>query len=92
MRLSLSYKDYEAISFAIDQIESSLESSENIEWNKEANDNMKRLYGICERFQHEKLKSDELNEARRYIRSRNTFLPQSKVDKMAREVIKRKNK
>lgn len=92
MRLSLSYKDYEAISFAIDQIESSLESSENIEWNKEANDNMKRLYGICKRFQNEKLKSDELNEARRYIRSRNTFLPQSKVDKMAREVIKRKNK
>lgn len=92
MRLSLSYKDYEAISFAIDQIESSLESSENIEWNKEANDNMKRLYDICKRFQNEKMKSDELNEARRYIRSRNTFLPQSKVDKMAREVIKRKNK
>lgn len=92
MRLSLSYKDYEAISFAIDQIESSLESSENIEWNKEANDNMKRLYDICKRFQDEKLKSDELNEARRYVRSRSPWRPQAEIDKIAREVIKRKNK
>lgn len=92
MRLSLSYKDYEAISFAIDQIESSLESSENIEWNKEAKDNMKRLYYICERFQDEKLKSDELNEARRYVRSRSPWRPKAEIDKIAREVIKRKNK
>ena len=34
MRLSINDKEFEAISFAIDQIESALESSEDLEWNE----------------------------------------------------------
>ena len=82
MRLSINDKEFEAISFAIDQIESALESSEDLEWNELALKHQKSLYTICEKFK---------NEARRYVRTRSPWRPQAEIDKLARAVVKKKN-
>ena len=91
MRISISYKDFEAICFAIDQIESALESSENEEWNILANEQLAHLYSINKKFKDEQAKSQDLNEARRYVRARHHCQPQKYIDKMARALIKKRN-
>lgn len=91
MRLSINDKEFEAISFAIDQIESALESSEDLEWNELALKYQKSLYTICEKFKTERTRAEELNEARRYVRSRSPWRPQAEIDKLARAVVKKKN-
>jgi hypothetical protein len=91
MRLSINDKEFEAISFAIDQIESALESSEDLEWNELALKHQKSLYTICEKFKTERTRAEELNEARRYVRSRSPWRPQAEIDKLARTVVKKKN-
>lgn len=89
MRISINDKEFEAISFAIDQIESALESSE--EWNKLARESQESLYSICEKYKSERVKTNELNEARRYVRARNPWRPQTIIDKLARAIVKKKN-
>ena len=89
MNISVTDKEFEAISFAIDQIESSMESSENEDWNDLANENMNLLYSVCRKFKEARMKANELNEARRIVRSKNSWLPQSKVDKLARQILRR---
>lgn len=91
MRISISQKEFEAISFAIDQIESALESSDDVEWNDIAIKHQKSLYAICEKFKTERIKANELNLARQYVRSRSPWRPQAEIDKIARAVIKNKN-
>jgi hypothetical protein len=91
MRISINDKEFEAISFAIDQIESAFESSDDLEWNKLASQHQKSLYAICKKFKKERAKVDELNDARRYVRSRSPWRPQAEIDKLARAVVKKKN-
>lgn len=91
MRISINDKEFEAISFAIDQIESALESSEDLEWNKLARESQESLYSICEKYKSERVKVNELNEARRYVRARNPWRPQAIIDKLARAIVKKKN-
>lgn len=89
MRISISIEDFEAISFAIDQIESALESSDNLEWSAALVKHRKSLHSVCEKFKKERAKANELNMARQYVRSRNHWMPQVKVDKIARDIIKK---
>lgn len=91
MRISINNKEFDAISFAIDQIESALESSEDLEWNKLAHECQQSLYSICEKYKKKRANANELNEARRYVRARNPWRPQAIIDKLARTIVKRKN-
>lgn len=89
MNISVTDKEFEAISFAIDQIESSIESSENEDWNDLANENMNLLYSVCRKFKEARMKANELNEAKRFLRSQNHYLHPRELDKVARAVLKK---
>jgi hypothetical protein len=91
MNISITKKEFDAILFAISQIESALESSENEEWDEEAIQAIELLYCVCNKFKVSKAKAEELNEAKRYVRSQNHYLPPREVNKTARAVLKRKN-
>lgn len=90
MRLSINYKDLDAISFAIDQIESDLESSNDEEWNTQANVALRQLYSICDRFKCEREKTHELNKIKKYIQLENPQYPKKTIDKLARLLVKKK--
>lgn len=92
MRVKIDQKDYEALHFAMEQVESALEGSENIEWNKNAKKALKRLYDISERYWLERAKAHELNEARSLVRRINRWMPPKDVDKLARRYLKDKKK
>lgn len=89
MNISITKNEFDAILFAIDQIESALESSENEGWSEEAYQCVKSLYGVCNKFKRSKSKCEEFNEAKRYVRSKNPYLNQRELDKMARAVMKK---
>lgn len=89
MNISITKNEFDAILFAIDQIESALESSENEDWNEEASQFIKLLYSVCNKFKCSKSKADELNEAKRFVRSQNHYLHPRDLDKMARVVLKK---
>lgn len=89
MNISITNKEFEAISFAICQVESALESSENEEWSSEAIKCINLLYEVCNKFKRSKAKADELNKARRFVRSRNHDLSPCDLNKMARAVLKK---
>lgn len=89
MNVSVTRKEFEAINFAIGQIESVMETSENPDWNDEAVQNLKLLYRVCEKIKESWKKADELNEVRRFVRSEDPSLNQGDLEKMARAVLRK---
>lgn len=89
MNISITKNEFDAILFAIGQIESALESSENEGWNEEACQCIKSLYGVCNKFKCSQSKADELNEVKRFLRSQNYNILPRDLDKMARAVLKK---
>ena len=89
MNVSITREEFQAISFAIGQIESALETSENMEYNKEADQSIKCLQNILNKYRTSRTKADELNESRRFVRSRNPWMSQVELDKMARAVLRK---
>ena len=89
MRVTIDHKDIDAIHFAMGQVESALESSEDEAYNAEANQALKRLYRLIDRFWLERAKADELNEARALVKRLNShWLHPKVVDKQARAILK----
>lgn len=91
MRLSISAKDYDAINFAIDQIEIELEASTDDEWNELAQDSLRCLYAICNKYKAERAKANEYNRIRNYIRSKNPQYSTRDIDKLTRLLIRKRN-
>lgn len=91
MRISINYKDFNAISFAIDQIESEMESSLDDEWNELAQDSLRCLYAICNKYKAERAKANEYNRIRNYIRSKNPQYSTRDIDKFTRLLIRKRN-
>lgn len=91
MRISINYKDFDAISFAIDQIEIELEASTDDEWNELAQASLLCLYAICNKYKAERAKANEFNRIRNYIRSKNPQYSTSDIDKLTRLLIRKRN-
>ncbi len=90
MKVTITQKEFEAICFAVDQIEYDLESATaDREWVGLAKIALNQLGSLCNKFKDARWKANELNEARQYVRSKNKWMPSAQVDKIARAVIAR---
>ena len=91
MRLTINAKEYDAINFAIDQIEAELESADDDEWCELAQTSLRCLYGICKKYKAERAKANEFNRVRNYIRSANPECSTRHIDKLTRLLIRKRN-
>lgn len=89
MRISITEKEYNAINFGLDQIRDALEAASDEEYITSAKEAMDYLYNVIDKYRTARVKANELNDARSYVRSRNGWMPQAKVDKIARKLIKK---
>lgn len=89
MRISITEKEFDAICFGLSQIESAIEAASDEEYIESANEACDHLDNIVDKYQKARVQANELNDARCYVRSRNMWMTQAEVDRIARKVIKR---
>lgn len=89
MQISITEKEVNAIDFGLEQIRDALEGSSSEEYRQDAEEAMRSLGDILRKCHLAREKANELNEAKRYIRSRNGYMSPTKLDKMARLLIKK---
>lgn len=89
MQISITQKEFNAISFGLDQIRDALESASDEEYIDSAKDAINCLYDVLDKYKKARVKANELNQCRSYIRSKNRWMPQTELDKMARVLLKK---
>lgn len=89
MQISITEKEVNAIDFGLEQIRDALEGSSSEEYKQDAEEAMRSLYNILRKCHVAREKSNDLNKAKRYIRSKSGFMPTAQLDKMARLLIKK---
>lgn len=89
MQISITEDEIKAIDFGMEQIREALEGSTNDDYIQLADEGIDRLNNILRKYYLAKEKANELNQAKRYIRSRNGYMPPAKLDKMARLLVKK---
>ena len=89
MQISITQKQINAIDFGIEQIREALEGASNDDYIQTANEAICELEAILRKHHLAREKANDLNQAKRYIRSKNGYMPPTKLDKMARLLIKK---
>lgn len=89
MQISITEKEVDAIDFGLEQIREALEGSSNDDYKQLADEAIDRLNNILRKCHLAREKANDLNEAKRYIRSKNGWIPPTKLDKMARLLLKK---
>lgn len=89
MQISITEKEVYAIDFGLEQIREAMEGSFSDEYKQDAEEAMRRLSNILRKCHLAREKANDLNKAKRYIRSKSGFMPSAKLDKMARLLLKR---
>lgn len=89
MQISITEKEVNAIDFGLEQIREALEGSTNDDYKQLADEAIDRLNNILRKCHLAREKANDLNKAKRYIRSRNGWIPPAKLDKMARLLLKK---
>lgn len=89
MQISITEKEVDAIDFGLEQIREALEGSTNDDYKQLADEAIDRLNNILRKYHLAREKANDLNDAKRYIRSKNGWIPPAKLDKMARLLVKR---
>lgn len=92
MQISITEKEVNAIDFGLEQIREALEGSTNDDYKQLADEAIDRLNNILRKYHLAREKANDLNDAKRYIRSKNGWMPPAKLDKMARLLIKKVKK
>ena len=89
MQISITEKEVNAIDIGLEQIREALEGSTNDDYKQLADEAIDRLNNILRKCHLAREKANDLNKAKRYIRSRNGWIPPAKLDKMARLLLKK---
>lgn len=89
MQISITEDEIKATNFGLEQIREALEGSSSDDYKQCANVAINELESILRKYHLAREKANELNKAKRYIRSRNGFMPPTKLDKMARLLVKK---
>lgn len=89
MQISITEKEVNAIDFGLEQIRDALEGSSSEEYRQDAEEAIDRLNNILRKYHLAREKANDLNDAKRYIRSKNGWIPPTKLDKMARLLLKK---
>lgn len=91
MTTTITEKEYDAICFAINQVEIEVEAASDESYLNEANDALSHLYRVCEKYKKARKKATEFQFVRAEVarRNRNRGLRPRDIDKLTRQVIKR---
>lgn len=91
MTITITQVEYEAISFAINQIESEVEAASNKAFIKDANNAQSALYNIMEKYKKARYKASEFQEVRAIVaeRNRERCLRPRDIDALARKVLRK---
>lgn len=89
MQISITEDEIRAIDFGLEQIREALEGSSSDDYKKYADEAVNKLESLLRKYHFAREKANELNKAKRYICSRNGFMPPTKLDKMARLLVKK---
>lgn len=93
MKVNINKKEFEAISFAIDQINALRDSGADDDYIKEANHCIKALQEIIRKYWHENEKYREFRYWRAVISERNRShnLLAKEIDRLTRDFLKRQH-
>ena len=89
MNISITEKEVNAIDFSMEQVRESLEGATSEEYIHDAREAIIMLNNILRKYHCAREKANDLNKAKKFIRSRNGWIPPTKLDRMARLLIKR---
>ncbi|MBQ7462443.1 MAG: hypothetical protein IJS63_09365 [Bacteroidaceae bacterium] len=91
MTITVTEKEYDAISFAIGQIETSVEAATDEEYLADAEVNLNALYSVMGKYKKARQKANEFQYIRAEVARRacNRGLRPRDIDKLTRQLIKR---
>lgn len=87
MNLTVNKKEYDAISFAIGQVEEEVESAIDETFIKDAKICLKHLYEIMEKYKKGKERLKRFKVIRAMVSNRNKGLSPKDIDKLTRQII-----
>lgn len=88
MNISITEKEFDAICFAINQVETEIEAADE-EFANDAGVYLDHLHGLCKKYKTAREKANNLKLAKGYIMLQRKDLSKSDVEKMARKLIKK---
>lgn len=88
MTITINEKEYDAISFAICQVENELESATDEEYVEEAKAYISALYDIMDKYKKAWEKAKYFQMVRAEVSKRNRHLRPRDIDKITRQIIK----
>ena len=91
MTITITEKEYDAISFAIGQVEGAAEAATDEEYLADAEVHLEALYAVMDKYKKARQKANEFQYVRAEVarRNRNKGLRPRDIDKLTRQVIKR---
>lgn len=89
MQISITRKQINAIDFGIEQIREALEGATNDDYIQVANEAICELEAILKKCHLAREKTNDLNKAKKYIRSISGRMPPTMLDKRARLLIRK---
>lgn len=88
MTITITAKEYEALQFAIAQIETDLEAASDEQYCKDASDCLNALYRINEKYRKARIKANYFQAARAEVSKHNRNLRPRDIDKLTRKFLK----
>ena len=84
--------EYEAVSFAINQLENEIEGASDEIFIRDASLHIQALYGMMNKYKKQRQKALEFQSIRAEVSKIYDFLTAPEIDRLTREAIKEMNK
>lgn len=91
MTITITHKEYEAIQFAISQVETDLEAATNEQYCEDTNECLNALYRVIEKYHKARYKTNYFQSVRAEVSRRNRNMRPRDIDKLTRRLIKKLN-
>ncbi len=88
MQITITQKEYEAISFARSEIQSLIEAADDKEYLKSATDAESQLYSILDKFKKAKSKNNTLKIIKKEVKKQCPHISDNIAMKHARQILK----
>ena len=91
MTITITEKEYDAISFAINQVETALEGASDENYIEDANTQLELLYRVMKKYKKARHKANEFQYVRAEVarRNRNRGMRPRDIDALTRKLIKK---
>lgn len=94
MTITITEKEYDAIAFALTQVETEVEAASDEKFIADAEESCNSLYNIMEKYKKARYKAREFQYVRAFVAERNRgrcLMPRD-IDKMARSLLRQLKK